>query len=589
MGKRFNTLDGHDFMRMVTYAARVLDEQKTQVNALNVFPVPDGDTGTNMSMTFSSGAEEMRKGRNRHIGKAAEALAKGLLMGARGNSGVILSQLFRGFAKFLHDKEEIGAAEFASALQSGVETAYKAVVKPVEGTILTVAREAARGGAQHAKRSGDVAEVLQEAIDLGREALMRTPEMLPVLKQVGVVDAGGQGLMIIYEGFLSALLSDAAGPEETPSDLFRSPLREGASPRHVQPVQARLATEDIEYGYCTEFMIKLGSGQNQDSFDESEFRREIGRFGDSLLVVSDEQLVKVHIHAEYPGDVLNFAMKYGELTRIKIENMREQHSHIVRDIPEQTDTGMEPRVEQTRAVSHPDVFGEPQAAGHTAATQRERYGIVAVASGEGMAEIFTSLGVDVVLSGGQTMNPSTENIVEAIRRIDADTVFVLPNNSNIIMAARQAGELVEDKRVITVPSTTIPQGFAAVLAFSGQADEEANSRAMNAALKKVRSGQVTYAVRDTVIDGVSIDKDDFIGILDNKIVISDPQLGEACKKLLQKMIHTGEEVVTIYCGEGGNPRETAELERFLRERYPDLEVEVHEGGQPVYSYIFSVE
>jgi len=600
VSKRFNSLNGSDFLRMIVAAADGLKERAKQVNALNVFPVPDGDTGTNMSMTLSAGADELLKKPSGHLGKAAETLARGLLMGARGNSGVILSQLFRGFAKSVHDAAEVDAAGFAAALQSGVDTAYKAVAKPVEGTILTVAREAARQAVLYAKRTQDIAEVMREALAKGCEALNRTPDMLPVLKQVGVVDAGGQGLIYIYESFLSALLEmPAAEPLSSVHPAFGQSSAAGnanspvaatdlAARAHAAgPVQAQLAAEQIEHGYCTEFIIVLPDRpEGRRTFHETTFREEMGRFGDSLLVVADEQLVKVHIHSEQPGDVMNYAMKYGELTRIKIENMREQHAQIVRG-------GEDSHAVSPTEANVPGALESGSDAGHSPSTpeqaQPARFGIVAVASGDGLADIFKSIGVDVVLHGGQTMNPSTENIVEAVRNVSAETVYVLPNNSNIILAARQAQELVEDRRVVVIPSKTIPQGIAAALAFQEHADAESNAQAMQSALDSVRSGQVTYAVRDTQMDGVTIRKGDFIGMLDNRIAVSDRSLAETCRKLLAEMIEDDENVLSIYSGEGVSERDTEELVRYLRERYPNLEVEVHFGGQPVYAYIFSVE
>ncbi|MDU0201456.1 MULTISPECIES: DAK2 domain-containing protein [Paenibacillus] len=577
MSKRFISINGNDFTAMVLAGADNLRRNVDKVNGLNVFPVPDGDTGTNMNLTLTAGCEELKKKPSSHIGKAADALSKGLLMGARGNSGVILSQLFRGFAKHVHDLENVNAQQFAAALQQGVETAYKAVVKPVEGTILTVSKEAAKHATQY-KRGGDVLELMQEVLSKANEALARTPEQLAVLKQVGVVDAGGQGLVCVYEGFVTALNGGLLQVEEdyammdTRLDTVSVvPGLNLAKEVHAHlPAQAHLATEDIEFGYCTEFMLTIEPGKVAGHvFDEGRFRDQLSKLGDSLLVVADDELVKVHIHAEYPGEVMNQAMNYGALSRIKIENMRDQHSHI---LEEMTTEGYE----------------APVSTAVTEAAPGKAYGFVAVALGEGITEILSSVGVDVVLSGGQTMNPSTEDIVNAVNSIDAETIYVLPNNSNIILAAQQAADLV-DKTLIVIPSKSIPQGLAAILAFQEKADAQTNTEAMNESLRRVKSGQVTYAVRDTNMDGIDIKQGHFIGIQDGRIVSSQPSLMDACKKLLEEMIDEGSEIVTILTGEDAVSAETEELEAFIQAVYPEIEVELHPGGQPLYAYLFSVE
>jgi DAK2 domain fusion protein YloV len=578
LGKRFSLLNGTDFIKLVLAGAESLRRNAENVNALNVFPVPDGDTGTNMNLTLTSGAEELKKKPSSHIGKAADTLSKGLLMGARGNSGVILSQLFRGFAKYVNDLEEVNVQQFAAALQNGVDTAYKAVVKPVEGTILTVSREAAKHAVQVSRRAGDFLELMEEVLQKGKEALARTPEQLPVLKQVGVVDAGGQGLIYVYEGFVAALRGESAaalgyGPvqQAVPAANLNA-VRETHPAHEPRRAQSKLATEEIEHGYCTEFMLRVTPGKTQGyTFEEARFRQQLGQYGDSLLVVSDDELVKVHIHAEYPGEVMNLAMKYGDLTRIKIENMREQHTHILQ--------------EEANEIAYE--------AGHALSGQvakaRKPYGFVAVAMGEGITEIFTSVGVDAVLSGGQTMNPSTEDIVNAVRGIEADTVYILPNNSNIILAAQQAKDLVEDKQVVVIPTKSIPQGLAAVLAFQEKADAARNTEAMTKAIERVVSGQVTFAVRDTTIDGIDIKEGDYLGIQDGRIVVSDRDLLGACKSLLASMIDENSEIVTILTGKDADEGQTGQITAFLAEAYPGIEVEMHPGGQPLYTYIFSVE
>lgn len=601
LSKRFTVIDGTDFARMVIAGADNLRNNVNNVNALNVFPVPDGDTGTNMNLTMTSGMEEMKKRGASGVGKAAEGLSKGLLMGARGNSGVILSQLFRGFAKAVQPYEEITPVQFAAALQQGVETAYKAVVKPVEGTILTVAKDTARHATAYARRANDVVDLMTEVCAQAKAALDRTPDLLPILKQVGVVDAGGQGLLCVYEGFLSALTGKAAEAWTAPelaAEAPKAPVSTELMHEHsAKSAQSMLATEDIEFGYCTEFIIKLVPGKVQGySFDEDAFRSDLLQMGDSLVVVADDDIVKIHVHAEYPGEVMNHAMKFGDLTRIKIENMREQHTHILEGneyVPahsgQPSADAVQSAVDAGQAVAEGGTEGE-----YTPVYEEEEapvvpFGFVAVAMGQGISEIFTSLGVDVVISGGQTMNPSTEDIVNAIEQIPATTVYVFPNNSNIIMAARQAQDLIEDKEVIVIPSKTVPQCMAALVAFQENADSATNTEAMNKALAQVISGQVTFAVRDTSIDGLAIKEGDHIGILDGKIVVSAPDLLTACRQLLDSMLEGGGEIVTFLTGEEATDEQTEELIRYLADSHPHAEVEVHNGGQPLYSYLFAVE
>ncbi|SHE11640.1 dihydroxyacetone kinase [Chlamydia abortus] len=578
MSKRFNFLDGTDFIHMMRSGAARLQSNVSMVNALNVFPVPDGDTGTNMNLTMSSGIEELQRRKSDHVGKSAEALSKGLLMGARGNSGVILSQLFRGFGKSVHDLDTVNAQQFAQALQQGVDTAYQAVVKPVEGTVLTVAREAAKHALSYARRTDDLADLMREVLNKAEETLNRTPDMLPVLKQVGVVDAGGKGLVLIYEGMLAALTGDFdydAEPEAT--DKAVQPA--GQSLHEAANAQSKLATEDIEFGYCTEFMVNLVPGKVPGyQFEESKFRRDLEKFGDSLLVVADDDLVKIHIHAEYPGEVMNYAMNYGDLTRIKIENMREQHSHLLH-ADESDTTYASPKAEEEERPAEEEVEAE----------ELRPYGFVAVSVGQGISDIFESLGADEIITGGQTMNPSTEDIVQAIRKVPAETVFILPNNSNIVMAAQQARDLVEDKQVVVIPSKTIPQGMAAMLAFQERADADSNAAAMEDALSRIRSGQVTHAVRNSSIDGMEINEGDFLGILDGRIVSSKPDLLETCKQLLDEMLSEDGEIVTLLAGEEATDDLTSAIQAYLEEAYPEVEIEIHSGGQPLYFYLFSVE
>ncbi len=464
-------LDSEKFAAMIALGAENLAKNADFVDSLNVFPVPDGDTGTNMNLSMTSGAEEVAKNDKETISAVGANLAKGLLMGARGNSGVILSQLFRGFSKAIENKETLNAEEFAGAFVKGVETAYKAVMKPVEGTILTVAREAAKAGVAAASEHQDIELVMEAILKQGKVALEKTPDLLPVLKEVGVVDSGGQGLIIIYEGFYGALTGKMA---EAPD--YMASMGELINAEHHRHVQDFMSTEDIHFGYCTEIIVKINENKpGQKPFDEEQFRQDLSKLGDSLLVAADDEVVKVHVHVEHPGEVLNYGQQYGSLLKMKVENMREQHTEIV---------------------------GDDKAP----AKEKAAYGIVTVSAGEGLKKLFESMGVSVVLSGGQTMNPSTEDIVKAIESANAEQVFVLPNNKNIQMAAEQAAQILGDDKVQIIPTKTIPQGLTAVLSFQADQDFLANAEAMKAAIEDVASGQVTTAVRDTTVEGVEIKK-----------------------------------------------------------------------------------
>ncbi|MFS0879944.1 DAK2 domain-containing protein [Metabacillus niabensis] len=550
------TLDGTRFAEMILQGANHLSKNAKYVDALNVFPVPDGDTGTNMNLSMTSGAKEVRSNPSAHIGKVGVALSKGLLMGARGNSGVILSQLFRGFSKAIETKSTITSVEFAAALQAGVDTAYKAVMKPVEGTILTVAKDAAKAAVLAAENEPSIDKLMEITLKEAEKSLKRTPELLPVLKEVGVVDSGGQGLVFVYAGFLAVLKGEqVSNAVELPS------MDELVNAEHHKGVQGHINTEDIEFGYCTEFMVRFEEGKTP--FNEETFRNDLSQFGDSLLVIADDELAKVHIHAEYPGEVLSYGQKYGNLINMKIENMRKQHTDIVGE-------------RQQTLPKEQETF------------EKSKYGIVTVTMGQGIAELFKSIGANVVIEGGQTMNPSTEDIVQAIHDANAENVIILPNNSNIVMAARQAASVVEDVHVIVIPSKTVPQGMASLLAFNPTAEPENVENTLNEALKSVKSGQITYAVRDTNIDGLDISKGDFMGILDGKIIITDRNQLDASKKLLTEMIKD-EEILTIIQGQDASDEEVNQLIAFVEEQFEDIEVEVHKGEQPLYSYIFSVE
>lgn len=549
------------FQEMVQAAATRLGNQAEYVNSLNVFPVPDGDTGTNMGMTIENGAKAVADQAATSVGQVGQILSKGLLMGARGNSGVITSQLFRGFGQAIKDKEELDGKALAEAFQSGVEVAYKAVMKPVEGTILTVSRGAATAALKKAETTNDAVEVMQAALDGAKAALAKTPEMLPVLKEVGVVDSGGQGLVFIYEGFLSALTGDYIASEEfqaTPANMS-----EMINAEHHKSVAGHVATEDIKFGYCTEIMVALRKGPTYvKDFDYDGFRNYLNELGDSLLVVNDDEIVKVHVHTEDPGLVMQEGLKYGALVKVKVDNMRGQHEAQL-----EKEAGQE-------AVAP--------------ATPAKDFGLIAVVAGDGLAEIFKSQGVDVIISGGQTMNPSTEDIVKAIDSLNAKNIIILPNNKNIFMAAQSAAEVV-DLPTAVIESRTIPQGLTSLLAFNPENSLEDNVAAMTASLSDVVSGSLTLAVRDTSIDGLEIHKDDILGMVDGKILVSDPDMESALLATLDKMIDEDSEIVTIYIGQDGQKELVEKLTATLEDKYEEIEVEVHQGDQPVYSYLLSVE
>ncbi len=549
-----------EFRKMILTSSDRLNKNAEFINSLNVFPVPDGDTGTNMSLSFASGSKYVSESTSANVGDLAQALAKGLLMGARGNSGVILSQVFRGFAKSVSNKKELTPQDLAQALQGGVETAYKAVMKPQEGTILTVARKSAEAAKKVAKDGGDIVAVMKDTYEAAEAALKTTPDLLPVLKEVGVVDSGGQGLTFVYQGFYDALSGNVRDDEvHKPSPVE---MDEMVSAEHHKSAQGKLNTEDIKYGYCTEIMVRLGAGRLvEKKFDYDEFRGYLAEIGDSLLVIADDEVVKVHVHTEHPGMVLSYGQKFGSLIKVKVDNMRLQHETILEK-------------DEEEEISENEISGD--------------YGIIAIASGEGVAEIFKNLGATYVLSGGQTMNPSTQDIVDAIAKTKKDKVIILPNNKNIFLAADQAAEVC-DVDAVVVPSKTISQGMAAMLGFSKDADLEENKEAMTDELDTVISGQVTIAVRDTTIEGREIKKDDYMGIVDGNIVVTNPDRKEAAIEMVKAMLDEDSEVVTIIYGEDGNKEEAEAIETAVSELDEDLEIEIHEGNQPVYPYLISVE
>ncbi|SFQ19006.1 hypothetical protein SAMN05421670_1269 [Psychrobacillus psychrotolerans] len=549
------SINGIQFADMVQMGAHHLFQNADYVDALNVFPVPDGDTGTNMNLSMTSGAKETAAHTHDHIGKTAQALSKGLLMGARGNSGVILSQLFRGFGKSIEQLDVLNAKQFADALNYGVETAYKAVMKPVEGTILTVAKDSARKAVEVSEDVDDIRELMEAIVDEAKKSLDRTPDLLPVLKEVGVVDSGGQGLVFVYEGFLASLKGEAL-----PSKTVGSSMDDLVSAEHHMNVQGFMDTADIEFGFCTEFMVRFEEGKK--SFDETAFRNDLSEYGDSLLVISDDEIAKIHIHSETPGEVLTYGQQYGDLIKIKIENMRQQHTEIV---------------------------GEGYSTGAaTKKTEVHPYAIVTVAMGTGVSELLKSLGASAVIEGGQTMNPSTEDIVKAVQAVGAERVLILPNNKNIVMAAEQAAEILGIEAAV-VPTKTIPQGMAAILAFNPQATVEENKNNMTEAYAHVKTGQVTFAVRDTSIDGVEIKKDDFMALAEGKIVLSKPSLKEVTTSLIKSLMDEESEIVTVIYGEDVSAEDANEFAAFIEEHYKDIEVEVYNGKQPLYPYILSVE
>ena len=555
-------IEGEKFAHMLIEGAANLSNNAKTIDALNVFPVPDGDTGTNMNLTITSGVKEVKGQKTEHVGNIAGFFAKGLLMGARGNSGVILSQLFRGFSKSVEGKETINSKDLSKAFEKGVDMAYKAVMKPVEGTILTVAKDSAKKAVDFAKKNDDVIALMEAVVKESKASLERTPDLLPVLKEVGVVDSGGQGLVTIYEGFLAVLKGEKvigliqAGPS----------MDELVKVEHHQSAQSYMSTEDIEFGYCTEVMVKFEEEKIQENqFNEDNFREELSEHGDSLLVVSDEDLLKIHIHAEHPGNVISAAQKFGALINVKIENMREQHSSLL---------GMDTQATERKPAASKE--------------KKTEYAIITVTMGEGIAKLFKGLGAKRVIEGGQTMNPSTEDFVKAIEESNSEKVILLPNNGNIIMAAQQAAS-VSDKEVVVVPSKTVPQGLAALLSFNPTEGLDKNESVMKDALSTVKTGEVTYAVRDTTINGVAINKGDFMGIVEKDIVSTNSDVQQVAKELLEKMVDEDSEIVTIIRGEDRSEEDANEIADFLEEKFEDVEVEIHEGNQPLYSYIISVE
>src|SRR5699024_3511914 len=541
-------LNSSILIQMIQMEARNLSNNKDMINKLNVFPVPDGDTGTNMNLSMQSAVQSIQQlEESPSMELVLKAFSKGLLMGARGNSGVILSQLFRGFCAALEQTETIDTKQFAEGLQAGVDVAYKAVANPVEGTILTVAKDTAKFALTHAETEDDFVPFMETVIKEANRSLDHTPELLPVLKEVGVVDSGGKGLVTVYEGFLAMLKGEALPePEMDVEALIKH--------EHEKSVQSFISKDSIEKGYCTEFFVEITS----DAFDENEFRDTLAQYGDSLLVATTDDIVKVHIHSETPGEVMSIAQKYGELDRIDIENMRKQYEHIVE--------------QENAEVKDPiDV------------------GIITVAFGKGITQTFNSIGATTIIEGGQTMNPSTEDVLAAIEKTNAAHTFILPNNKNIVLAANQAKE-ISDKSITIIPTKSVPEGISALLAYDESFSNEENEQAMLEAMQDIKTGSVTYATRDTVINNMEIKQGAYIGLNDDTIKVTKDNQLDTIQALLAEIVDEDEdELITLFYGENVTEDEIENIESFVEETFEDVEIEVHEGNQPIYAYIFMVE
>lgn len=553
--------------RMFLAGVKNLDSKKDWINELNVFPVPDGDTGTNMTMTIMSAAKEVSSLTNPTMAELAKAISSGSLRGARGNSGVILSQLFRGFCKVIKEYDEIDVTILCEACQKAVETAYKAVMKPKEGTILTVAKGAAEKALELSDETEDVVTFVEEVIKQAEYVLDQTPEMLPVLKQAGVVDSGGQGLVQVLKGAYDALIG-----KEIDYTI------EGA-PTGAAPAKISAETEaEIKFGYCTEFIIVLNAPMSDN--EEHAYKAFLESIGDSIVVVADDEIVKTHVHTNDPGLALQKALTFGSLSKIKIDNMREEHQEKL--IKDSQKLAAQQKAEE-------EAYEAAQADEKTNNMPAKEMGFVSVSIGEGMNEVFRGLGVDYLIEGGQTMNPSTEDMLNAIEHVNAKTVFILPNNKNIIMAANQAVDLVEDKQIIVIPTKTIPQGITALVNYIPDHSAEENKEQMMAEIENVKTGQVTYAVRDTEIDGKTIKQNDFMGIGDKSILSVGTDLRATTLEMVDAMVDEDSAIVSIYFGSDSDEDSANELAAAIEEKYPDVEVEVNDGGQPIYYYVISVE
>lgn len=537
-------IEGKMLRDMFVSGANNLQNHKELVDKLNVFPVPDGDTGTNMSLTISYAMKELAKVENDSITEIGKSLSKGSLMGARGNSGVILSQIIRGFSKSIEGKEQISTEDLAKAFKNGSDTAYKAVIKPIEGTILTVVRESGEYAIKAAKKEKDLLKFLEMVIDEANKSLERTQELLKNLKEAGVVDSGGKGLVLIYEGMYEAL----KGNPIKAKDLNDSNVSE------VKQAGTSINTEDIKFCYCTEFILE------SNSISDTEIRDIMLKYGDSLAVVGDEGIIKVHVHTNDPGLVLQDALKHGQLVTIKIENMKLQHENIL--------------------VGDTDEIAQ--------SVEEKEYGFIATSMGEGLAKIFKDFGVDYIIEGGQTMNPSTEDFMKAIDSINAKNIFIFPNNSNIIMAANQAKEL-SDKNIIVIPTKNTPQGFTALVNFNADASVEENEQALMESLTMVKSGQVTFAVRDTVMNDVEVKEGNIIGIAESKLMDAGDSVDEITTSLVEKLVDEDSAIITLFYGEDVTEEDANNLRDELEEKFEDLDIELYYGGQPLYYYLISVE
>ncbi len=550
------TINAKLLQKMFLAGAKRIEARKEYINELNVFPVPDGDTGTNMSLTIMAAAKEVSGLADPSMEELARAISSGSLRGARGNSGVILSQLFRGFTREIRDYDELTVKEIAAGFSRAVDTAYKAVMKPKEGTILTVAKGMAEKANELVKTPGDLGQFLAEVLACGNEVLQRTPELLPVLKEAGVVDSGGQGLMEVLQGAYNSFLGKQDEDVEIVSDVRVN----------TAVSTADASTADIKFGYCTEFIIMLE--QPFEAKTEKEFKAFLNSIGDSIVVVADDEIVKVHVHTNHPGQAFEKALTYGSLSNMKVDNMRLEHQEKL--ISE---------AEKAQALREEQEAQEPPKA----------YGFLAVSVGDGMNAIFRELGVDHVIEGGQTMNPSTDDILSAIEQVNAETIYVFPNNKNIILASEQARDLTEDKRIIVIPTTTVPQGITAVISFDPDSSPEENEAVMNEEIRNVKTGQVTYAVRNTTIDGRQIHEGDIMGIADHGIEAVSDSVPGTVMALLDALVDDDSELISLYYGGDVAEEDALALESRVQEKYFDCDVELSNGGQPIYYYIVSVE
>ena len=561
-----HTIDAKAFQKLFLAGANRINEQKEYINELNVFPVPDGDTGTNMSLTILSAAKEVEKISNPTIASLCKAISGGSLRGARGNSGVILSQLFRGFTKSVSKADGLGKKEIAAGFNRAVETAYKAVMKPKEGTILTVARGMAERAAELAETDLELIPYCEEIVSFGYEVLSKTPEMLPVLKEAGVVDSGGQGLMEVLQGVLDALtgkVTEIVIPEGPAVSVPVTPAKSGD---YVPPA-------DIKFGYCTEFIIMLNKPLSSE--EEKELKEYFLGMGDSLVLVADEDICKVHVHTNHPGQAFEKALTYGPLSNMKVDNMRLEHEEkLIKDAEK-----IAARQREEEALAEEEAKKEPP----------KKIGFIAVSIGDGLSEIFKDLGVDYLIEGGQTMNPSTEDMLEAIDHVNAENIFILPNNKNIVLAAEQAAKLTAEKNIIVLPTKTIPQGIAAMVGYMPEVDVEENKDGMTECYQNIMSGQVTYAVRDTTINGKTIRNGDIMGIDDEGIRAVGTDVAQTTLNLLSQMVDADSELISLYYGENVTGEQAEELAAKVEEMFPDVEIETNFGGQPIYYYMVSVE